>query len=532
MTIKTAVGYLRVSSEDQICNFSLENQADFIKRYCKDNNFELVELFTDAGRSGQTIEGRNGLLTLLDFCRKNKGSIDAVIAYRLDRFSRNTLDFLTVKQSLASYGVKILSCSEPISGSDPTSEFLETLLAAIAKMDNQIRRLRAVQGLQKRLESGLNVTQPPLAYKMVKDMSGRSVPIPKEPEFSLLRKAGLLYMTGNYSMKMISDLLNEWNVKTMYGHTMTGNSTGKFLKCEFYKGTLFLRRTGKRYKGNYQIMFSEDEWQRIQYVASNKPLGAKKTSRLAEFPLRRFIRCGVTGEYMTGSHCKGKNSKFAYYYNPRKFKSVRREKLEDAFIELLNNLEPVSGVLETFSQVLYQKYKETYQQLEQTETHFDNQLVTENMYKVKLVEDRLKDNVDSKKFIQELEKVQDHITVDLLSKNEATIDKVTIDTTRNFCQHYLCHLGQFWRTHEIDDKRRLQWLLFPEGLIWDYGKFKTPKISSLFELNPEFANSSISIGEACRSRTPPWKLYSLGCKWNKWDTEKVGCSVLFSGTRY
>ncbi len=501
MNLKRAVAYLRVSSEDQVTNFSLENQKDFCQKFCREHDYELVKVFVDAGRSASTLEGRQGLLELLSYCQTHKGNVDACLAYRLDRISRNTLDFLTVQHQLSLSGVKILSASEPLQGDDPTTEFLTTLLAAIAKMDNQIRRLRAVQGLQKRLEAGLNVTQPPMGYKMVKDSNNRSIPIPKEPEFSLLKKAGLLYATGKYSCVQIAEMLNDWGVKTMYGHKIKSNAVGKFIRCEFYKGTVHLKRTGRRYKGSFEPMFSEQEWQALQDAASGRPLGAKKRNLANDFPLRQFVRCSITGELFTGSQCRGKRKKYPYYYTSTRHKSLRRETLENAFVGLLNSLEPTQGVVESFAQIMFEKYGEEYKNLEAAEKHFKGNLTAQNMFRVGLVESRLKGETEPDEFVKEYEQVENHIIVTELARNEVLIDEVTIATVNNFAKHYLNHLGQYWRTHEIAEKKAIQWLIFPEGLTWNYPGWRTPKLSQLFKVKESITNVNILVGEGGGNRT-------------------------------
>src|SRR3989338_4447083 len=236
--LKKEIIYLRVKSEQQTRNFSLDNQKQRCTDYCEKNDFEMVKTFIDPGKSATTIAGRPGLLELLNYCFSHKGDVGALICYRLDRISRSTLDFLEIKRRLSECGVKILSASEPLESEDPSTEFLTTILAAIARMDNEVRKARAVQGLEKRLENGLNITQVPLGYVMKKDLSGRSVPVRKEPEFSHLQKAGYLYMTNRFSMKQIADFLNEKGVRTMYGHELSTNSVGKFIKCEFYMGII------------------------------------------------------------------------------------------------------------------------------------------------------------------------------------------------------------------------------------------------------------------------------------------------------
>ena len=105
---------------------------------------------------------------------------------------------------------------------------------------------------------------------MKRGSSGKTVPVRKEPSFSLLQKAGCLYMTGNYSMKQIADILNDQGVTTMYGHALSTNSIGKFFKCEFYKGVVFAKRRDKRYQGRFEPMFSTEDWQVIQDITSRQ----------------------------------------------------------------------------------------------------------------------------------------------------------------------------------------------------------------------------------------------------------------------
>lgn len=76
--------------------------------------------------------GRPELIRLLDFCRKNKKEIGAVIVYRLDRLSRQTEDFLAIRRKLAEYSIAILSANEP-TGNSPSERLLETVLAGFAQ---------------------------------------------------------------------------------------------------------------------------------------------------------------------------------------------------------------------------------------------------------------------------------------------------------------------------------------------------------------------------------------------------------------
>ena len=101
---KKAVLYLRVSTEEQVDNFSLDTQRDICTKEAQKRGYEVTETFREEGRSAKTITGRPVLIELLEYCRKNKHSVQAVIVYRLDRISRITADYLAIRKKILFLG--------------------------------------------------------------------------------------------------------------------------------------------------------------------------------------------------------------------------------------------------------------------------------------------------------------------------------------------------------------------------------------------------------------------------------------------
>ena len=49
-------GYVRVSTEDQKDNgFSIDSQLRMIKEYCVKENYDLIDIYNDAGCSGKDL---------------------------------------------------------------------------------------------------------------------------------------------------------------------------------------------------------------------------------------------------------------------------------------------------------------------------------------------------------------------------------------------------------------------------------------------------------------------------------------------
>ena len=59
-----AAQYVRMSTEHQ--QYSTENQGDKIKEYAAHRGIEIIKTYTDAGKSGLRIDGRQALQQLIN----------------------------------------------------------------------------------------------------------------------------------------------------------------------------------------------------------------------------------------------------------------------------------------------------------------------------------------------------------------------------------------------------------------------------------------------------------------------------------
>src|SRR5690606_7086032 len=204
--LERAVMYLRVSTEEQVDNYSLETQEDICRKDAERRNIEIVQVFREEGKSAKTIQGRPELIKLLEFCRRNKRTVDAVIVYRLDRISRQTADYLAIRKKLAECEIALISATEP-TGNTPTEKFVETMLAGFAQMDNDVRSERSRNGMYARFKTGLTNGSVPLGYIT---KNGYAT---KDPEvFDKLKAAWELMATGTKSLLDVAEILNKQGV--------------------------------------------------------------------------------------------------------------------------------------------------------------------------------------------------------------------------------------------------------------------------------------------------------------------------------
>lgn len=109
-----ALGYVRISSEQQINGESPQTQLTAIQQYAERESMELVQVFSDEAKSGKNTD-RPGLLDMLAFARKHKDEIDHVIVYKMSRASRDMPTFIMgMYTRLQELGITIRSATEPV----------------------------------------------------------------------------------------------------------------------------------------------------------------------------------------------------------------------------------------------------------------------------------------------------------------------------------------------------------------------------------------------------------------------------------
>jgi len=81
-----AAEYVRMSTEHQ--KYSTENQGDAIRAYAERHHMEIVRNYSDAGKSGLKIEGRDALRQLIDDVEGGNTDFDAILVYDISRWGR------------------------------------------------------------------------------------------------------------------------------------------------------------------------------------------------------------------------------------------------------------------------------------------------------------------------------------------------------------------------------------------------------------------------------------------------------------
>lgn len=145
--MKKAIRYLRFSKQGQsIC--SIERQMLITDNWLQFNNVELIDTFSDSGKSAQTFD-RPDFIKLREFISKHHKQVDYLVVDQLDRFSRKADEAMTLVKALQkTYGIQIVSVTEGITFDydTPGSHFRAMLQLLIAEEENINRSIRVRGG--------------------------------------------------------------------------------------------------------------------------------------------------------------------------------------------------------------------------------------------------------------------------------------------------------------------------------------------------------------------------------------------------
>ena len=144
--------YIRVSTEDQAREgYSLEVQREYLEAFAKRDGLEVYKVYCDDGVSAYSTR-RPALQELLADARAKQ--FELVIAYKLDRFSRNLKDLLNLVDELSTYGVAFKSATEPFDTSTSAGRLMFQQLGSFAEFERNRIAERVVPGMMRSAKQG------------------------------------------------------------------------------------------------------------------------------------------------------------------------------------------------------------------------------------------------------------------------------------------------------------------------------------------------------------------------------------------
>ncbi|ASN68324.1 putative resolvase [uncultured Caudovirales phage] len=231
MKIKIAI-YVRVSTHHQVDKDSLPLQRSDLINYCKfiigSNDYEIFE---DAGYSGKNTS-RPKYQEMMN--RIKEGEFSHLLVWKIDRISRNLLDFCDMYENLKKYNCTFISKNEQFDTSSAMGEAMLKIILVFAELERKLTAERVKAIMLDRASKGMwNGAPIPLGYSWDETIK---FPVPDPNESKTVDFIFNQYKKVK-STSIVRNILNSNGIKTKKGGTWTTKTITDIIRNPFYIGT-------------------------------------------------------------------------------------------------------------------------------------------------------------------------------------------------------------------------------------------------------------------------------------------------------
>ncbi len=343
-----AVIYCRVSSIAQVKKGDgLGSQETRCRQFAKNKSYDVVRVFKDEGASGGLV-GRSGMQEMLQFLKAQKQDEHMVLIDDISRLARGLEAHLQLRTLISSVGGKLASPSIEF-GEDSDSLLVENLLASVSQHQRQKNAEQTKNRMQARVRNGYWCFSPPVGYRFsqVPGHVGK-VMVKNEPVASVVQEALEGYASGRFEIQSEVKRFLENSVhfpKDKNGEVHFQRVTN-LLGQVLYTGYLDVLEWNIRLQpAKHEPLISFETYKAIQSRLAGQSNAPARKDLHDEFPLRGFVTCACCRKPMTACFSSGRHQKYPYYLCATKGcaeyrKSIRKEKMEGEFEEILQQLRP------------------------------------------------------------------------------------------------------------------------------------------------------------------------------------------------
>lgn len=255
---KKAALYIRVSTDMQADKDSLPLQESDLIKLAEFHGITDYVVFKDAGFSGKNFK-RPSLQDMLE--RIRNGEFTHLLVWKLDRISRNLIDFMGLYEELKRRNVSFVSKCETFDTSSVGGEVMLKILLVFAEMERKtiVERVTAVM-LSRANDGKWNGGPVPFGYTLENGPKAKvkKWPVPDPVEAPIVKKMFEAYLKLK-TLRKVAQMLNEQGITTRQGNTWCGVTVREVLFNAFYKGVYTYNKTSSNMPRE-SFMKPESEW--------------------------------------------------------------------------------------------------------------------------------------------------------------------------------------------------------------------------------------------------------------------------------
>ena len=168
MSNKNVVAYVRVSSQSQIENTSIETQIEKIELHCKLHDINIVKIFKDEGISAKDID-RPSYNEMLDYILDKNNNVNSIVVYKSDRLHRSLKNLLiAIEDIFIPNDISFISITEQFDTSNAQGMLFLQMLGSFAEFERKIINERTKSGRLSKGKAELYVGgRVPFGYNLI-----------------------------------------------------------------------------------------------------------------------------------------------------------------------------------------------------------------------------------------------------------------------------------------------------------------------------------------------------------------------------
>ena len=253
-----AAEYVRMSTEHQ--QYSTENQADKIREYAAHRGIEIVRTYTDAGKSGLRIDGRQALQQLIKDVEAGAADFQMILVYDVSRWGRfqDADESAYYEYICRRAGIQVSYCAEQFENDgSPVSTIVKGVKRAMAGEYSRELSAKVFAGQCRLIELGFRQGGP-AGYglrRVLIDQSGSMKTELARGEHKSLQTDRVILMPGPEDEIQIVNQIYKWFideelVESEIAARLNGMKVSTDLDRDWTRATVHEVLTNEKYIGN------------------------------------------------------------------------------------------------------------------------------------------------------------------------------------------------------------------------------------------------------------------------------------------
>ena len=352
----TAIGYRRVSSDEQKEKCSIPAQIEQQEKYAKEKGFSLVKTWEVSESAKEP--GRKGFNEMLAYAKKHK--IGHILFKKADRSARNETDAATIVRLARTTDMSFHFIEEGmvLNKNSKNHEFtiymINCIIATLMPRDLSVNVSGA---FVKKAKMGYYPTVAPYGYVNFKKRKGEISLLQIDPEKApFVKRMFELYATGFYSYRSLAKKMSSEGFRMSASVKCSKKNVETILNNCIYMGDFVFK--GVRYPGKHEPIISRELWLQVQKIIKGNTI-TRPNKR--EFLFSGMFKCSHCGCSLVAELHKGR---YVYYHctgnkgGDCKRKYIPEPKIEETIVALLEQFKLSDETAQTVLKAIKKRLKE------------------------------------------------------------------------------------------------------------------------------------------------------------------------------